>query len=264
MIVMNYSKLYMAHRDRQKSGYVYYPDKFIRYQRHAFNYNEIKEALDFAFKCYKTERKSSHGEDRIRSEQEIFDNTFEGKLGEIAVKKQIKNLAWFNKYEVKIDNNIYPRGKWDSYDLELVNKNTNRNYFWQIKSSKPVSQFLLLESNDYDSSTGYYKHVQNSKEDGKYDRFIFERVEHERINLNDLLMNSGSVSFNENDYSYDTAYYLDYDQFLNSVLNVNKNERYPLLLRKGCKIEASPKTKKPVALEAPNYYVQCCDLTKLE
>ncbi|WP_040214686.1 hypothetical protein [Clostridium polynesiense] len=74
-----------------------------------------------------------------RSEQEIFLNDFQGKLGEIAVRKEIEDKWPYAVFEGDIDFQDYDRGVWDNYDLKVNGK------YLSIKTVKHFSIVLMID-----------------------------------------------------------------------------------------------------------------------
>jgi len=73
----------------------------------------------------------------------MYENTLQGKLGEIAFKKYI-DITEFNSSN--LDFKVYPRGQWDNgVDMYLNNLSID------IKSVKYISKWFLLEVNKVDS-----------------------------------------------------------------------------------------------------------------
>jgi len=102
---------------------------------------EFKKCDDFAIKSAKTQRENRSGGTLIRNYDQIKENTLRGKVGETFVKKFLEQRGLELK-GIKLDFDVYPRGKWDETDIKLNGKTLS------IKSSKWFSKWLLLESKD--------------------------------------------------------------------------------------------------------------------
>lgn len=105
---------------------------------------EYDSCVNFAKNSIGNQREISFGQKgEVRSETEMYNNTLQGKLGEIAFKKFI-DLSEFNS--VDLDFQIYPRGQWDDGVDLYINKLSV-----DIKSVKSISKWFLLEVNKISS-----------------------------------------------------------------------------------------------------------------
>lgn len=107
---------------------------------------EIEKCRDFAEKSAKTQREYRSGGTQMRGYSLIFNDTFRGKIGEMISKNFLKNEF---DVDTKIDFDIYPRGQWDSTDIEINDIKIS------IKSAKWFSSWLLLESRDIERGGTY-------------------------------------------------------------------------------------------------------------
>lgn len=112
----------------------------------------VKDAFDFAYGMTYG-RVGQHRGNRTngrttRDMGEIFCNTFQGKLSEYVVRNSLANMN-LNVGEVDIEQEGL--GRWDSYDLDVEGS------ILSIKSCKYFSEFLFLETGDYDYY-GNYRH----------------------------------------------------------------------------------------------------------
>jgi hypothetical protein len=96
---------------------------------------------NFANESAKTQREWRSGGTQYRELKMIQDDTRRGKVGEIATKKFLEQEP-FNIKDIKLDFDIYPRGKWDEQDFAIGDKIVS------IKSIKWFSNWLLLETKD--------------------------------------------------------------------------------------------------------------------
>jgi len=103
--------------------------------------DEFDKCKNFAVNSAKTQREYRSGGTQFRSNQMIEQDTFRGKIGEVVVKKFLEQSP-LNISEIKLDFDIYPRGKWDMQDFTI------KNYTISIKSAKWFSKWLLLETKD--------------------------------------------------------------------------------------------------------------------
>ncbi|MGT2755513.1 hypothetical protein [Streptococcus ovis] len=128
------------------------PDKVIKITEEDFNV-----AFEFSYKMtfgHQGEHNpssftSDSGYDRKPGE--IFVNTFQGKLSEVAVHKYCLD----NNFECSnVDFTVGQLEFWDNIDLVINKKNVS------VKSTKGFSRFLLLEVKNYDEQ-GNYKYPYN-------------------------------------------------------------------------------------------------------
>jgi len=102
---------------------------------------EIKKCRDFAENSAKTQRPYRSGGSQMRNLRMITEDTFRGKLGEVVCKKFLGQMP-LNVEGIKLDFDIYPRGKWDEADTVINGKRIS------MKSVKHFSSWLLIESKD--------------------------------------------------------------------------------------------------------------------
>ena len=129
--------------------------------------NLIKEVYHFTngmtFNNDGEHRSYRSGGSLSRKNGEIFCNTFQGKLAEFAVYENLKK----NNFDTsRPDLKKYKLGIWDTYDLNLKEKNI------AIKSAKYFSNLLLLEEKDWDNQANYVPNLDKKKTD----IFIFVRI----------------------------------------------------------------------------------------
>lgn len=112
----------------------------------------VQDAFDFAYGMTYG-RVGQHRANRTngrttRDMGEIFCNTFQGKLSEYVVRNSLANM---NLNVGEVDTEQEELGRWDSYDLDVEDS------ILSIKSCKYFSEFLFLETGDYDCH-GNYRH----------------------------------------------------------------------------------------------------------
>lgn len=110
-----------------------------------FTKDEIKKTIEFAHKVkHKHPHFADKENDAERTANEVFISVVRGKLGEIALHKHLKEKHKNSEYKISdLDFNVYKKGKCDDFDLEF------NNYKISIKSSKPFSSCLLIETEKY-------------------------------------------------------------------------------------------------------------------
>lgn len=108
-----------------------------------FNLNEAEYnlCLEFSKNSAKTQREYRSGGTQIRVLNQIEEDTLRGKVGEVVAVKFLGQSP-LNITNIKLDFNIYPRGKWDEQDFTLSGKKI------AIKSAKWFSRWLLIETKD--------------------------------------------------------------------------------------------------------------------
>lgn len=207
----------------------------------------IRQAFDFAFEMVYGEgfhRICRSGGQLNRTKKEIFQNTFQGKLAEIVLYQDLK----LQNIEVESpDFSIHGRGIWDETDLKANGK------FICVKSVAFFSNLFLLETKDWDLE-GRYIPNQGNLSNSFYDFFVLVRIKPDIKNVLKKAVESKKNLWHEvqnSNWFYDipgcfsitTFRYIIKNQYIipqNSLLNA--------------------KTK----MDAPNYYVQSCDLHQLE
>jgi len=103
--------------------------------------DEVKQCKEFANNSSRSQREYRSGGNQFRNGGQIFFDTFRGKVGELAVTKFLSQEPFLLK-NLQLDFDVYPRGEWDSSDIEIGNKRLS------VKSSKHFARWLLLESKD--------------------------------------------------------------------------------------------------------------------
>lgn len=112
----------------------------------------VSEAFDFAYgmtygNVGEHRNHRTNGREN-RNLGDIFCNTFQGKLAEYLVKNELEN----DGFDVgNVDTQQERLGVWDRFDLEVEDK------ILSVKSCKYFSEFLFLETGDYDLE-GNYRH----------------------------------------------------------------------------------------------------------
>lgn len=114
--------------------------------------NSIRKTFEFAYRMApEFHREYRTGGKYIRKPNEIFVNTFTGKLSEFAL------YEYLLKYDIVVDvpdTRIYPRNVWDQEDL-IVTVSSEKTYRMNVKSTKHFGHLMLLEKGDYDKNGVY-------------------------------------------------------------------------------------------------------------
>ncbi|MCP2028063.1 hypothetical protein L1276_003231 [Flavobacterium sp. HSC-32F16] len=129
----------------------------------------VKQAFDFAYEMVYGEgfhRIKRSGGHLNRTNAEIFQNTFQGKLAEIVLYENLK----LQNIEVEVpDFSIHGKGVWDETDLKANGKSIC------VKSAAFFSNLLLLETKDWNPEGKYIPNLDNSNID-TYDFFVLVRI----------------------------------------------------------------------------------------
>ncbi|MFY2253204.1 hypothetical protein ACOSZH_25235 [Priestia megaterium] len=134
-----------------------------------FSREEIRLCFEFAQNMRGRQRPNfQNGTER--NELDIFINTLQGKLGEIAVYNYIQQRMPTSIINGQLDFNIMNRGQWDNYDLQINNKVLN------IKSVKHFSEVLLIECSRFDQF-GNYAYLNHDGTPIRNDYYVLVRIE---------------------------------------------------------------------------------------
>lgn len=143
-----------------------------------FEEKEITKAINFADSI-----KWKHTVDtpeKKREAKDVYISTIRGKLAEIALRKYLKNKHKDSNHKITgLDFNIYKKGVTDDFDLKFD------KYKISIKSSKPQSTCLLVESSKY--KVDYYGNPISLEghEDGMPDFYVFVKVNLDYVKIKD-------------------------------------------------------------------------------
>ncbi|MFX4232762.1 hypothetical protein ACOL24_02770 [Aliarcobacter butzleri] len=218
-----------------------------------FKENTVMKVFDFAYEMsYGQGEHRDHrsGGNINRKNGQIFINTFQGKLAELAIYNEFFNLSkeLFNRLS-KPDLDVYGLGKWDDTDLSLgVTK-------FSIKSTKSYGNLLLLETNDWDNNAQYKPNLQIG-ETSHYDYIILVRIaeDGEAIMKNNGLLYSNEVDrnrllniINEYIWKYDIPGYLTNSDLKNIIRNRQ-------IIPKGALLNGK------ILMDAENYYEETGNL----
>ncbi|MFA7021259.1 hypothetical protein [Aliarcobacter sp.] len=212
-----------------------------------FKENTVQKVFDFAYEMSYGQgehRNYRSGGDLKRKNGQIFTNTFQGKLAELAVYNEIFDLnkEAFSQLS-KPDFNIYGLGKWDDFDLSL-GKTT-----FSIKSTKFYGNLLLLETKDWDTNAQYIPNLKKI-ETSHYDYIILVRIAEdiESVMKQNGLLYSNEVDkerlfniINEYKWGYDIPGYITHNDFVNIIKNEQIIPKRALLNSK-------------TTMDAENYY----------
>jgi len=182
-----------------------------------------------------------------RSKGEIFCNTFQGKLAEIALQNELIK----RKIEcAPVDLRVMGKSEWDDCDLTAEGKLIN------IKSAAYFSNLLLLEKNDWDEN-GLYQANKNNEQPALYDYFALVRIgpdiktllkSQRLLYCNSIRLNNLHYLISKENWLFDIPGFVTQDELVNQVIENDQLLPQNSLL--------SGKTK----MDASNYYIQAGDL----
>jgi len=238
---------------KENSYYITKKKKFS--PLNTFKNRTIKIVFDFAYEM--TFGNGEHRDHRTggelkRTKGQIFINTFQGKLSELA----IYNLFFTHNHEVykrlsPPDFDIYGLGEWDDSDIILD------NIKFSIKSTKFYGNLLLLESKDWNKDGEYIPNINTSK-NSKYDYFVLVRIKPDGESLmknNKLLYEKNHIDkeylfsiINSTPWDYDIVGYIS-NQTLKNIVSIKD-----FLLPKGSLLNGK------ISMDAENYYIQSGDM----
>ena len=131
---------------------------------------DVKKVLSFAYDMAYGEghhRDHRQGGSHRRHNNEIFANTFQGKLAEYVVYYYLK-AAGLNVDEP--DLSVFGENIWDSVDVDCNGRHLS------IKSTKERGQLLLLEAGDWDEQGRYVPNIDDAGKTAEYDYHILVRI----------------------------------------------------------------------------------------
>ena len=205
------------------------------------NIGNIQKSLIFAkHMTFSDEESAFHRKNRsggieVRNQNQLFENTFQGKLSEFILYEYFK----FHKFDPsEPDLETFGKGIWDSGDLKVQGKNIN------IKSMKHFSSLLLLELKDWDED-GIYKHNNQ-----QYDFFFVIRMNIPFKELNNY--QNLKVEDFQNKIFFDIPGYITNEIFCSAINTEN-------VIKQGYYLNSN-KTK----IDADNIYIHLNDFLSLK
>lgn len=151
-----------------------------------FTKEEIKKTITFAHKMKKKHPHFADKEnDEERTEEEVFISVLRGKLAEIALYKYLREKHKGNTYRISdLDFNEYKKGVCDEFDLKF------NDYTISIKSSKPFSSCLLIETEKYELDENGNAIAIDGHRDNIPDYYAFIKVD---LNLENIEQTYASI-----------------------------------------------------------------------
>ena len=138
-----------------------------------FTEEEVSKTIEFANLMKKKHPyfADENNNDR-RNENEIFISVIRGKLAEIAIHKYLTQKHKNSNYEIsELDFENYDKGVCDEFDLKFNNLTIS------IKSSKPFSSCLLIETEKYQTNEQGEVIAIDGHEDNIPDFYAFVKVD---------------------------------------------------------------------------------------
>lgn len=218
------------------------------------NQEEIKKIFEFSYDITfggkGGHRESRSGGELHRKNGQIFVNAFQGKVAEFGLYNYFSN-----KYDIKEpDLDVWGRGKWDSFDLEI-----NKNHI-NVKSTKFFGNLLLLETKDWNNKGQYIPNINEVNKVCNYEYFIFCRVKsnlEKDMKVNRLYFADTADKdklfniVNSQKWEYDAPGYVTNSDLIDAI-----NNRFIIL--KGELISNT------VSMDAENYYIQSIDMRPIK
>lgn len=174
------------------------------------------------------------GKTHNRKSSEIFLNTFQGKIAELAVYNQLSNLDL--KPDKAPEFEIWGKGKWEDCDFTLKNETIRCS----VKSTKDFGNLLLLEKEKYNEK-GEFLETENLNPQ-KYDFTFLVRVSGIKDCEPKSYLDSNSIET-------EVVGFLSHQKFLN-VISENQ------IIKKG--------TLLGIPLIVDNYYILAKDLETMK
>ena len=210
--------------------------------------DDIRKCLKFCWNM----TYGAHGEHRDhrtggikkRSKEEIFQDIFIGKMGEVAFYRWCKNRG---KSEIsEIDFDCFDLGKWDSSDFILTDNN-NEKIKVAVKTTKDFGNLLLLEVKDWCVKENKAIYIPNQDKDGRgfYNYIVLCRVKTNlKINPQSLTEDSLEIMAKSLEVK------------LQVVGMIGNKELIEIINSGKYKIYQGDTLNKSTIMDADNYYIQ--------
>ncbi|MDK2050885.1 hypothetical protein [Aliarcobacter butzleri] len=185
-----------------------------------------------------------------RKKGQIFINTFQGKLSELAIYMEFFK---FNKTAyIKLsepDFAVYGLGEWDDSDITLD------NIKFSIKSTKFYGNLLLLETKDWNNNGEYIPNL-NTEKNSVYDYFVLVRIkpDAEKLMSSKNFLYSNEIN-KEELYSLIKSVNWEYD-----IAGYITNEDLKSIIANDFILPQKSMLNGKIPMDAENYYVQSGDM----
>lgn len=235
---------------------------FIENSQPFQNGNDFRDAtidMVFEFAYSMTFGDGEHRDHRTggsmkRKKGQIFINTFQGKLSELAIYNLFKkyNKTAYNELS-EPDFDIYGLGEWDDSDIVL------RDLKFSVKSTKFYGNLLLLETKDWNNKAEYIPNI-NTDKNCIYDYFILVRIkpDGEKIMSANRLLYSNDIN-KEQLYSLIKSETWEYD-----VAGYITNDDLKYLITNDYVLPKSSLLNGKIPMDAENYYIQSGDMKNFQ
>lgn len=234
----------------KKSGnnfYITHKQPFVPYG--GFKSQTIKEVFRFAHKMtfgqQGEHRQFRSGGSHLRSEIEIYENAFQGKLSEFA----FANFLYKSTGDViKPDLTTYELGIWEDTDVEYNNTSI------AVKSTKHFGNLMLLECSDW-SHNGEYTNAIDGKK--TYDAIVLVRIypdiggQIEYFDNNEINWKQTQRRLESTAWKYDLPGYIS-------------SEDLKFLIAHEFKIPKGAFLNARIRMDADNYYVQAGQMKQMK
>jgi hypothetical protein len=185
-----------------------------------------------------------------RKKGQIFINTFQGKLSELAIYMEFFkcNKTAFKKLS-KPDFDVYGLGEWDDSDITLD------GIKFSIKSTKFYGNLLLLETKDWNNKGEYLPNLNTTK-NSIYDYFILVRIKPdvEKLMISKRFLYSNEIN-KEELYSLIKSVNWEYD-----IAGYITNEDLKSIITNDFILPQKSMLNGKIPMDAENYYVQSIDM----
>ncbi len=238
---------------RQDANNFYIENKKYFNSGSFFSDETINNVFDFAYAMTFGDgehRNHRTGGSMNRKKGQIFINTFQGKLSELAIYKTFlkSNREAYDKLS-EPDFDVYGLGEWDDSDIVLEDKK------FSVKSTKFYGNLLLLETKDWNVNGEYVPNL-NTDKNSVYDYFILVRIkpDGEKMMINNRLLYSNDINrdilyslIKAEKWEYDVPGYITYEDLKYLIRN-------DFVLPQGSMLNGS------ISMDAENYYIQSGDM----
>lgn len=212
---------------------------------------DVEQVLNFALDMSYGDghhRDHRQGGRHRRSNNEIFANTFQGKIAEYVVYYCLRQYG----FEVEEpDLGVFGENIWDNVDIDCNGRHIS------IKSTKERGQLLLLEKGDWNDQGCYIPNINDGGKMAQYDYHMLVRV---RPSCEDILRNNRILYGSElpeevidillnQSWEYCMSRYISRDELIYLIQN-------NFVIKAGSYFN---KTK----MDADNYYVKAYDMHEL-
>lgn len=149
------------------------------------SHDDILKCFEFSEKIADPDKEGYHtlysfggkNPEYIRTRQEQFINTFQGKLSEIGFYNKYKEFLLNGKYLFKLnepDFGLWEKDIWEDADFEAEDTDGNLLKI-SLKSTKDIGNLLMLEKNRYNKN-GYYLENKDGGAPVRHDLIFLCRV----------------------------------------------------------------------------------------